>query len=151
MFRSSSSCPFRSMAFYFLYPASAAFSATLICTLAKMSPVPSDDSSSGRCETNASSETSNATASSTTPPSRSSNFNDNPFVQFRRFADSQISSLLQSVIGLPSFLERPSPTARWVVIQSDGDGNEVYVNGDNVTMRQRHEIEENWRKQRKQE
>lgn len=37
------------------------------------------------------------------------------------------------------------------MIQSDGDGNEVYVDGDEVTMRQRRELEEGWRKQKEQE
>ena len=117
-----------------------------------MAPVPSDDKSNHHSEANASTETSTATTPTTTPPSRSSiSHQDNPFIQFRRFADSQISSLLQSVIGLPSLFERPSPTARWIVIQSDGDGNEVYVNGDEVTMRKRRELEEGWRKQKEQE
>ena len=142
----------QSMAFYFLYPASAALSATLICSLAKMAPVPADGSSSRHSETNAPNGTTSATASMTTPPSQTSHLNnENPFIQFRRFADSQISSILQSVIGLPSLLERPSPTARWIVIQRDGDGNDVYVDGDKVTMRQRREMEEGWRKQREQE
>lgn len=33
---------------------------------------------------------------------------ENPFVAFRRYADEQISSLLQSVVGLPSTFSRPS-------------------------------------------
>jgi hypothetical protein len=140
------------MAFYFLYPASAVLSATLICSLAKMAPLPSEEASNRRSETNTSTEPSHATTSTPTPPSRSSISNeDNPFIQFRRFADAQFSSLLQSVIGLPSLFEHPSPTARWIVIKRDGDGNEVCIDGDKETMRQRRELEEGWRKQREQE
>ncbi len=38
---------------------------------------------------------------------------ENPFIAFRRFADSQISSLLQSVIGLPSLFSQPDSSNRW--------------------------------------
>jgi hypothetical protein len=39
---------------------------------------------------------------------------ENPFIRFRQFADSQISSLLQGVIGLPSAFSRSPPSnARW--------------------------------------
>jgi hypothetical protein len=39
---------------------------------------------------------------------------DNPFIRFRQFADAQIGSLLQGIIGLPSaFTKNPSGNARW--------------------------------------
>ena len=39
---------------------------------------------------------------------------DNPFIKFRQFADTQISSLLQGIIGLPSaFSKGPSNDSRW--------------------------------------
>ena len=39
---------------------------------------------------------------------------DNPFIRFRQFADSQISSILQGIVGLPSaFSKNPSTNARW--------------------------------------
>ncbi|KAG4433151.1 hypothetical protein IFR05_011364 [Cadophora sp. M221] len=42
---------------------------------------------------------------------------DNPFIQFRQFADTQISSLLQGIIGLPSaFSKRPPEDHRWAGI-----------------------------------
>ncbi|KAI9047408.1 hypothetical protein LZ554_008852 [Drepanopeziza brunnea f. sp. 'monogermtubi'] len=45
---------------------------------------------------------------------------DNPFVQFRQFADAQVSSLLQGIIGLPSALSRrPAGDARWNDTDSD--------------------------------
>lgn len=137
---------------YLLYPASAALSATLICSVIKMAPLPPDDSSRRHADSSTANEASMTTPSSTTPPARPPNSNEgNPFVQFRRFADSQISSLLQSVIGLPSLFERPSPNARWIVIKTDSNGNEVYVKGDKETMRHRKQLEEGWRKQREQE
>lgn len=39
---------------------------------------------------------------------------ENPFVTFRRFADEQISALLQSVIGLPSAIYSGSDRTRWL-------------------------------------
>lgn len=38
---------------------------------------------------------------------------ENPFIAFRRFADAQISSLLQSVIGLPSLFAEPITGDQW--------------------------------------
>ncbi len=38
---------------------------------------------------------------------------DNPFIKFRQFADSQISSLLQGIVGLPSAFSKNSNNARW--------------------------------------
>lgn len=42
----------------------------------------------------------------------------NPFVTFRRFADEQVSSLLQSVTGLPSNISRPQ-SDRWPIFNED--------------------------------
>lgn len=39
--------------------------------------------------------------------------NDNPFIKFRQFADSQISSLLQGIVGLPSAFSKRPDNARW--------------------------------------
>lgn len=47
---------------------------------------------------------------------------DNPFVAFRRFADEQISSMLQSVMGLPSMVSPPQPD-RWTVFSESHDYN----------------------------
>lgn len=45
---------------------------------------------------------------------------ENPFVKFRRTVDSQVSSLLQGIIGLPSaFSKRPSDDNRWADIDED--------------------------------
>ncbi|MCJ1367434.1 hypothetical protein MMC16_006567 [Acarospora aff. strigata] len=38
----------------------------------------------------------------------------NPFIVFRRYADEQMSSLLQSLIGLPSAFTPQSPNERWL-------------------------------------
>ncbi|KAE8161802.1 hypothetical protein BDV40DRAFT_176003 [Aspergillus tamarii] len=43
---------------------------------------------------------------------------DNPFVAFRRFADEQISSMLQSVTGLPSMVTAPPPD-HWSIFADD--------------------------------
>ncbi|KAK0122862.1 hypothetical protein ONS96_009889 [Cadophora gregata f. sp. sojae] len=52
----------------------------------------------------------------TNPDDKQSN-PDNPFIKFRQFADTQISSLLQGIIGLPSaFSKRPSDDPRWAGI-----------------------------------
>ena len=87
-------------------------------------------------------------SSATSSQESSTKPDDNPFIQFRRYADSQVSSLLQSVIGLPSLFTQPSPKGRWIAIKSDGD--KVVVDGDEVTLRQQKEIEEGWKKQREQ-
>lgn len=52
------------------------------------------------------------TSSVGSPPARTVD-PENPFIAFRRFADSQISSLLQSVIGLPSLFSQPESSNRW--------------------------------------
>jgi hypothetical protein len=44
---------------------------------------------------------------------------DNPFIKFRQFADSQISSLLQGVLGLPSAFSKSSENSRWPDIDDD--------------------------------
>lgn len=59
---------------------------------------------------------------------RDEDWNDesNPFVAFRRYADEQVSSLLQSVTGLPSNISRPQ-SDRWTVFNEDhGYGNMRY-------------------------
>lgn len=38
---------------------------------------------------------------------------ENPFIRFRQFADNQVSSLLQGIIGLPSAFSKSPPDARW--------------------------------------
>lgn len=43
---------------------------------------------------------------------------DNPFVAFRRFADEQISSMLQSVMGLPSMITPPT-SDQWSIFTDD--------------------------------
>lgn len=42
----------------------------------------------------------------------------NPFVAFRRFADEQVSSLLQSITGLPSTVSPPQ-SDRWMIFNDD--------------------------------
>ena len=45
---------------------------------------------------------------------------DNPFIKFRQFADEQISSLLQGIIGLPSAFSGKRPgNPRWAIIDED--------------------------------
>lgn len=45
---------------------------------------------------------------------------ENPFIKFRQFADSQISSLLQSIIGLPStFSRNQTDHPRWADFDED--------------------------------
>ncbi|EEP79059.1 predicted protein [Uncinocarpus reesii 1704] len=43
---------------------------------------------------------------------------DNPFIAFRRYADEHISSMLQSIIGLPSVIFPPS-TKDWLVFNDE--------------------------------
>jgi hypothetical protein len=43
---------------------------------------------------------------------------DNPFIKFRQFADSQIGSLLQGIIGLPSAFTKQN-NARWAEFDED--------------------------------
>ncbi|CZS89450.1 uncharacterized protein RCO7_08991 [Rhynchosporium graminicola] len=62
----------------------------------------------------ASSSTGDQDTSSITSNDKQSNPN-NPFVQFRHFADAQISTLLQGIVGLPSALSQRSPDdGRWI-------------------------------------
>lgn len=42
----------------------------------------------------------------------------NPFVAFRRFADAQVSSVLQSITGLPSAVSPPQPD-HWTIFTDD--------------------------------
>jgi hypothetical protein len=51
-----------------------------------------------------------SSALSSSPPTTDP---ENPFIAFRRFADSQISSVLQSVIGIPSLFSPPDSSSRW--------------------------------------
>lgn len=45
---------------------------------------------------------------------------ENPFIRFKNFADSQVSSLLQGIIGLPSAFSKRSPEDnRWADIDED--------------------------------
>jgi hypothetical protein len=51
---------------------------------------------------------------------KSQSKSENPFIRFRQFADQQISSLLQGIIGLPSaFSGKPSENPRWAVFDED--------------------------------
>ncbi|WEW56142.1 hypothetical protein PRK78_001577 [Emydomyces testavorans] len=43
---------------------------------------------------------------------------DNPFIAFRRYADEHVSSLLQSIIGLPSMIFPPS-TNEWLIFDDE--------------------------------
>lgn len=50
-------------------------------------------------------------------PDGSESKTENPFIRFRQFADAQISSLLQGIVGLPSaFSKAPSSNTRWAEI-----------------------------------
>ncbi|KAL2811325.1 hypothetical protein BJX63DRAFT_277278 [Aspergillus granulosus] len=62
---------------------------------------------------------------------------DNPFVAFRRFADEQISSMLQSVMGLPSISTHPQ-SDRWTIF-----ADEQSYRGAQMHQRQRHEYNNN--------
>lgn len=48
---------------------------------------------------------------------------ENPFVAFRRFADEQISSMLQSVVGIPSMTSHPQTDGWSVFTGPDNDNN----------------------------
>lgn len=51
---------------------------------------------------------------------KDSNEPENPFIRFKNFADSQVSSLLQGIIGLPSAISRQSSEHnRWADIDED--------------------------------
>ncbi|KAJ5146420.1 uncharacterized protein N7515_000984 [Penicillium bovifimosum] len=43
----------------------------------------------------------------------------NPFVAFRRYADEQVSTMLQSIIGLPSMATSPHHNSHWDIIVND--------------------------------
>ena len=43
----------------------------------------------------------------------------NPFIKFRQFADSQISSLLQGIVGLPSAFSKNPNNGRWAEFDED--------------------------------
>ncbi|PWY86441.1 hypothetical protein BO94DRAFT_82470 [Aspergillus sclerotioniger CBS 115572] len=60
----------------------------------------------------------NRPAAPSAPDSRRWPDDENPFVAFRRFADEQLSSMLQSVMGIPSMSSRPSPD-HWAVFDDD--------------------------------
>ena len=72
------------------------------------------------------------------PRSSSSEPDENPFIAFRRFADSQISSLLSSVAGLPSIFAQSPASGRFADLEAEMN-------------RRRQELEEGWRKQWEQE
>ncbi|KAL4788514.1 hypothetical protein BJX76DRAFT_117122 [Aspergillus varians] len=63
--------------------------------------------------------------------SRQSPDDDNPFIAFRRFADEQISSMLQSIMGLPSSATPPR-SDRWAVFdeQNYRDTQRLNYNND---------------------
>ncbi|KAL4903429.1 hypothetical protein BDW74DRAFT_40361 [Aspergillus multicolor] len=61
---------------------------------------------------------------------------ENPFVAFRRFADEQISSMMQSVMGLPSSATSPQ-SGHWAIFSDD----QAYR--DQVRARQRQDQEYN--------
>jgi hypothetical protein len=54
--------------------------------------------------------------STTNPPQPKT---DNPFIKFRQFADAQIGSLLQGILGLPSAFSKPTEDTRWAVFDED--------------------------------
>lgn len=56
--------------------------------------------------------------SSNVPRDREPEPETNPFVAFRRFADEQVSSVLQSITGLPSAVSPPQPD-HWTIFTDD--------------------------------
>jgi hypothetical protein len=72
------------------------------------------------------------------PRPSSSEPDENPFIAFRRFADSQISSLFSSVAGLPSIFAQSPASGRFADLEAEMN-------------RRRQELEEGWRKQWEQE
>ncbi|KAH8702154.1 hypothetical protein BGW36DRAFT_372338 [Talaromyces proteolyticus] len=52
------------------------------------------------------------------PSTRPSPEEQNPFIAFRRYADEQISSMLQSVMGLPSMMSSPQSN-RWLHFEEE--------------------------------
>lgn len=72
------------------------------------------------------------------PPDNKPDNSENPFITFRRFADEQISSMLQSVMGLPSAVVPPFPD-RWPYFQNQtGDNQETRPDSDRRRDSQRH-------------
>jgi hypothetical protein len=57
------------------------------------------------------------------PPSTESSHDRNPFVAFRRYADEQISSMLQSVMGLPSSISAPHSN-QWAIFAEENNYRE---------------------------
>ncbi|PQE23814.1 glycerol-3-phosphate dehydrogenase mitochondrial protein [Rutstroemia sp. NJR-2017a BBW] len=43
----------------------------------------------------------------------------NPFIRFRHYADEQVSSVLQGVIGIPSIFSRPTGNQQWAVFDEE--------------------------------
>lgn len=72
------------------------------------------------------------------PGPSSSESEENPFIAFRRFADSQISSLLLQVTGLPTLFAQSPASGRFADLEAE-------------MTRRRQELEEGWRKQWEQE
>ncbi|KAJ6107550.1 hypothetical protein N7523_008873 [Penicillium sp. IBT 18751x] len=69
-------------------------------------------------------------SSSKMPHDRDWTDESNPFVAFRRFADEQVSSVLQSITGLPSSLSPPQHD-RWTIFTDDkGYGSMKYRHRD---------------------
>ncbi|KAL1848395.1 hypothetical protein Plec18167_004822 [Paecilomyces lecythidis] len=58
--------------------------------------------------------------SSPPPQPKSWHEEENPFVAFRRYADEQISSVLQSVMGLPSAVSQPTAD-HWMIFADDSN------------------------------
>ena len=52
-------------------------------------------------------------------PRKPSSEPHNPFIKFRQFADEQISTLLQGIIGLPSALSKVPGNATWAYFDDD--------------------------------
>jgi hypothetical protein len=70
--------------------------------------------------------------SSKMPHDRDWTEESNPFVAFRRFADEQVSSVLQSITGLPSSISPPQHD-RWTILTDDkGYGSMKYRHRDGV-------------------
>ncbi|KAF4214845.1 hypothetical protein CNMCM6805_007909 [Aspergillus fumigatiaffinis] len=57
------------------------------------------------------------------PPSSERVHDHNPFVAFRRYADEQISSMLQSVMGLPSSISAPHSN-HWAIFAEENNYRE---------------------------
>lgn len=87
---------------------------------------------------NRSNETNTETNNKTPPPPdnapRSWTEAENPFIAFRRYADEQISTMLQSVMGLPS-MSVPPFSDKWVYFENQDNSNKSDLvrksNGDN--------------------